>query len=148
MKHIKLFENFDDHTEDLKSKEELIDHLEKEQDVYDRHDLESMNIEQLRNLHDEVIEGEESDHDDSYEERSELEYESKKWIKDAIKRPGALRRKMRKKKGERITMGEIDSELQALKSKDRDPNKPGLQLSKRDKHKELVLAKTLKNLHK
>ena len=45
-------------------------------------------------------------------------------------------------------MGEIDSELQALKSKDRDPNKPGLQLSKRDKHKELVLAKTLKNLHK
>jgi len=72
--------------------------------------------------------------------------ESEKWISDAIKRPGTLRRKMRKPKGERITAKEIDSELSALKRKDRDRDTPGLQLGKSDrrKHKQLVLAKTLR----
>ena len=43
-----------------------------------------------------------------------------KWIKDAVKKPGSLRKSMRKKKGEKITKGEIDSELQALRGKDKD----------------------------
>ena len=43
-----------------------------------------------------------------------------KWIKDAIKKPGSLRKSMKKKKGEKITKSEIDSELQALKGKDID----------------------------
>lgn len=68
-----------------------------------------------------------------------------KWIKDAIKRPGSLRRKLKKKKNERIPISELDSELQALRGKDLDPDKPGAQLSKRDarKYKQLNLAKTL-----
>lgn len=72
--------------------------------------------------------------------------EAEKWIKDAIKRPGSLRRKMRKAKGEKISKKEIDSELAALRKKDRDKDQPGLQLgaSDRRKHKQLVLAKTLK----
>jgi hypothetical protein len=74
------------------------------------------------------------------------EYKADKWIKDAIKRPGALRRKLAKNKGERISKKEIDSELAALKRKDKDKGKPGLQLgaSDRRKHKQLVLANTLK----
>ena len=71
-----------------------------------------------------------------------------KWIKDAVKKPGSLRKSMRKKKGEKITKGEIDSELQALRGKDKDKKKPGVQLGKRDatKYKRLNLAKTLKSL--
>lgn len=74
------------------------------------------------------------------------EYKADKWVKDAIKNPGALRRKLAKNKGERISKKEIDSELAALKRKDKDKGKPGLQLgaSDRRKHKQLVLAKTLK----
>ena len=76
--------------------------------------------------------------------------ESKKWIKDATKNKGALRSKLGKKKGEKISDDEIDSELSNLKQRDKDQEKPGLQLSPRDrkKHKELVLAKTLKSLKK
>lgn len=77
-------------------------------------------------------------------------FESKKWIADAIKNKGSLRRKLHKKAGEKITNAEIDAELSELRDKDKDPNKPGLQLSKRDaaKRKQLVLAKTLKGLKK
>ena len=82
------------------------------------------------------------------EEKTDLEFESKKWIADAIKRPGALRKKMHKEKGEKFTKTEIDSELQALKAKDKDSDKPGVQLSPRDrrKYKQLNLAKTLADL--
>ena len=54
---------------------------------------------------------------------------------------------MHKAKGEKITKKELDSELEALRKKDKDKKKPGLQLSARDrrKQKQLVLAKTLKN---
>lgn len=71
-----------------------------------------------------------------------------KWIGKAIKRKGALRKKMGKEEGEKITASEIEQELNKLKKKDKDPDKEGLQLSKRDrtKHKQLVLAKTLKGL--
>lgn len=76
------------------------------------------------------------------------EYTKDKWIADAIKRPGALRKKLGKHKGERISKKEIDSELAALKKKDKDKETPGLQLSAADrrKQKQLVLAKTLKGL--
>ncbi len=77
------------------------------------------------------------------------EKKSEKWIKDAIKKPGSLRKSMKKKEGEKISKTEIDSELQALKGKDKDPKKKGVQgLSKKDlsKYRKLNLAKTLKGL--
>jgi hypothetical protein len=74
--------------------------------------------------------------------------ESEKWIQKAIKKPGALRKKMGKVEGEKITASEIRDELSKLKKKDKDPDKEGLQLSKTDrtKHKQLVLAKTLRGM--
>lgn len=74
--------------------------------------------------------------------------EEKKWIQDAIKYPGALRKSMKKKEGEKITKGEIAAEISKLKKKDKDKDKPGLQLSDRDstKYKRLNLAKTLKGM--
>lgn len=75
--------------------------------------------------------------------------EEKNWIKDAIKHPGSLRKSLKKKEGEKITKGEIDSELAALKGKDKDPKKKGVQgLKGKDlsKFRKLNLAKTLKGL--
>jgi len=71
-----------------------------------------------------------------------------KWIKDAIKNPGSLRKSMGKKEGEKITISEIDSELKELKKKDKDNKKPGVQLNKKDasNYKRLNLAKTLKSM--
>jgi len=72
-----------------------------------------------------------------------------KWIQDAIKNPGSLRKSLKKKEGEKISKGEIDSELQALKAKDKDPKKKGVQgLKGKDlsKFRKLNLAKTLKSL--
>ena len=61
------------------------------------------------------------------------EEKSEKWIKDAIKKPESLRKSMKKKEGEKIKSSEIDSELQALKGKDKDKSKKGVQgLSKKD----------------
>ena len=76
------------------------------------------------------------------------EKKGEKWISDAIKRPGALRKKMGKKEGEKISKSEIDAELAKLHKKDKDPDKPGDQLSKKDaqKKKQLTLAKTLKGM--
>jgi hypothetical protein len=150
MKKILNFENFvkEGHKsfKDL-SREEIIKELVDMQEVYDMDDLESMNDDQLESLYHDVLFAK-NDEPESGEPTTELEYESKKWIQDAIKRPGSLRRRMRKKAGEKISKGEIDSELQALMSRDKDREKPGLQLSKRDsrKHKQLVLARTLKGL--
>lgn len=76
-------------------------------------------------------------------------YESKKWIQSAIKKPGSLKKSMGKKPDEKISKSEIDSELQALRGKDKDKSKPGVQgLSKKDltKYRRLNLAKTLKGL--
>ena len=73
----------------------------------------------------------------------------KKWIQDAIKRRGALRAKMKKGEGEKISKAEINAELKKLKDKDKDPDKKGVQgLSKKDltKFRQLNLAKTLKKL--
>lgn len=76
-------------------------------------------------------------------------FNEKNWIKDAIKSPGSLRKELHKKEGEKITSDEIDAELSKLDSKDKDPKKPGLQLSKRDarRRKRLQLAKTLKDIN-
>jgi len=84
---------------------------------------------------------------ESFENISEEKGE--KWIQDAIKRPGALRKKLGKKGEEKISKGEIEDELSKLKKKDKDPKKSGVQgLSKRDltKLRQLNLAKTLKGL--
>lgn len=84
---------------------------------------------------------------ESFENISEEKGE--KWIQDAIKRPGALRKKLGKKGKEKISKGEIEDELSKLKRKDKDPKKSGVQgLSKRDltKLRQLNLAKTLKGL--
>lgn len=84
-------------------------------------------------------------------ESTEGTYEAKgeKWIQDAIKRPGSLRKKMKKGEGDKITTDEIKSELSKLKKKDKDKSKPGVQgLGKKDlqKFRQLQLAKTLKGL--
>jgi len=78
------------------------------------------------------------------------EEKSEKWIQDAIKKPGSLRKSMKKKKDEKITKGEIESELKELRKKDKDKSKKGIQgLSKRDlaKYRKLNLAKTLKGMN-
>lgn len=82
---------------------------------------------------------------------SENTYEAKgeKWIQDAIKKPGSLRKKMKKGEGEKISKSEIEDELSKLKKKDKDKSKPGVQgLGKKDlsKFRQLQLAKTLKGL--
>ena len=78
------------------------------------------------------------------------EKKGEKWIQDAIKNPGSLRKSLKKKKDEKITKGEIESELKELKKKDKDKSKKGIQgLSKRDlsKLRKLNLAKTLKGMN-
>lgn len=74
--------------------------------------------------------------------------EKKKWIKDAIKHPGSLKKSLGKEEGEKLTKNEIEAELKKLKAKDKDKSKPGTQLGKKDatKKKRLELAKTLGSL--
>ena len=129
MKLIKKFESY-------MSKEEMMSHLckcgHKEEDLMNCSEKE---LEELCRATEEK---------NSMEEANES-----KWIKDAIKHPGSLRKSLNKKKGEKISSTEIDSELQALKGKDKDPNKKGVQgLGKKDlnKFRKLNLAKTLKGL--
>jgi hypothetical protein len=83
-------------------------------------------------------------------DNSEEFNEKKNWIKDAIKNPGALKKSLGKKDDEKISKKEIDSELSKLKAKDKDKNKPGTQLDKKDatKKRRLELAKTLSKLNK
>lgn len=74
-------------------------------------------------------------------------FNEKKWIKDAIKNPGALKKSLGKE-GEKLTKAEIVDELKKLKAKDKDEKKPGTQLDKKDatKKRRLELAKTLSSL--
>ena len=71
-----------------------------------------------------------------------------KWIKDAITSPGSLKKSLGKGKEEKITKKEIEDELSKLKKKDKDKEKPGTQLDKKDatKKRRLELAKTLRSL--
>lgn len=73
----------------------------------------------------------------------------KNWIKDAIKKPGVLRKHFHKKEDEKITKTEIKDEIADLMKKDLDKDKPGAQLGKRDAklYKRLQLAKTLKGMN-
>lgn len=86
-------------------------------------------------------------HLETFENYSYQINEEEGWIKDAIKKPGALRKSLKKAKGEKISNQEINAELAKLHKKDKDKKKPGDQLSKRDsvKKKRLTLAKTLRN---
>jgi len=76
------------------------------------------------------------------------EEKKEKWIKDAIKNPGALKKSLGKKEDEKLTKAEIAEELKKLKVKDKDDKKPGTQLDKKDatKKRRLELAKTLSSL--
>ncbi len=128
MKNIKTFESFSESV--CGSREEMIDDLCSK--GWDYSELEMMSDYELEQICGDTT----------------MKYEAKKdkWIQDAIKSPGSLRGKMKKKKGEKISSEEIDMEISKLKKKDRDPDKPGAQLSPRDakKYKQLNLAKTLK----
>lgn len=75
--------------------------------------------------------------------------EKKEWIKDAIKKPGALKKQLGKKEDEKLTKKEIEKEIKELEKKDKDSKKPGTQLGKKDatKKRRLELAKTLKKMN-
>ena len=77
--------------------------------------------------------------------------EAKKWIQGAVKRPGALRKKLGVKKGDKISLEKINQEMRKLKSKDTNKAVPGVQgLTKADlrTYKQLNLAKTLRGMSK
>lgn len=127
---IKKFENY-------KSREEMCDVLCRM--GYDMSELDNCSNQELENMCKEM-----EDHN-----MENSANEAKKWIQKAIKKPGSLKKSMGKSKDEKLTKGEIDSELKALKSKDKDKSKEGVQgLSKKDltKYRRLNLAKTLQGL--
>lgn len=135
MTNIKKFENY-------MSKEEMCSHLCR--CGYSMNELENCSTQELE----EMCRLAELDNMNS-ENSTEMNEGKKKWIQDAIKRPGALRSKMKKGEGEKISKSEINDELNKLKAKDKNPGKKGVQgLSKNDltKFRQLNLAKTLKGL--
>jgi hypothetical protein len=69
---------------------------------------------------------------------------AEKWIKSAIKRPGALRKKLGVKEGEKIPTDKIDSMTAKLKKQAEGDKK--LSTSKRRLLRQLVLAKTLRGM--
>lgn len=73
------------------------------------------------------------------------EAKKEKWIADLEMKKGALRKEMGKKKGEKIAPSDIAKSEAKLKKKDKDKEKPGLQLAPKDAktHKRNVLAKNL-----
>lgn len=73
------------------------------------------------------------------------EAKKEKWIAKVNMEKGALRKEMKKKKGEEISPDEIEASEKKLAKKDKDKKKPGLQLNKKDAktHKRNVLAKNL-----
>jgi hypothetical protein len=73
------------------------------------------------------------------------EAKKEKWIGDIEMKKGALRKEMKKDKGEKIKPEDIAKSEAKLKKKDKDKKKPGLQLDKKDAktHKRNVLAKNL-----
>lgn len=132
MKYVKTFESYGQPM----GRDEMISHLCKL--GHDMSELEDKHEEELEMMCWES------------EEKEVTEAKKEKWIADAIKSPGALRKKMGKKEGEKISKAEIDAELAKLHKKDKDKSKAGDQLSPSDakKKKQLTLAKTLKGLKK
>lgn len=131
MRSILKFENY-------KSREEMCQVLCR--NGYEMRELEDCSNQELENMCNGL---EEENQEEAYEAKKE------KWIQDAIKKPGSLRSKLGKEKGEKISKSEISDELSKLKAKDKDKDKEGVQgLSKTDlkKYRQLNLAKTLKGL--
>jgi len=133
MKHLRTFESFGMGM----SKEEMCNYLC--QCGYEMSELEECPMEELHALC-QMCQEEEG--------MTMSEKKGEKWIADAIKDKGALRKKMGKKEGEKISKAEIDAELAKLHKKDKDKSKAGDQLSPSDakKKKQLTLAKTLKGI--
>ena len=77
--------------------------------------------------------------------------EAKKWIQGAVKRPGALRKKLGVRKGKDISLDMIDKKMKQIKTKDSNKKKKGVQgLTKADlrTYKQLNLAKSLRKMAK
>ena len=77
--------------------------------------------------------------------------DAKKWIQGAVKRPGALRKKLGVKKGDKISLAKINQEMRKIKSSDTNKKKPGVQglsKAKARTYRQLNLAKTLRGLSK
>ena len=72
--------------------------------------------------------------------------EEKNWIKGAIKKPGALRKQMGAKKGEKIPMEKINKKISTLKKKGEGDKK--LTKPERTELSRLTLAKTLRKMKK
>ena len=70
--------------------------------------------------------------------------EEKNWIKGAIKKPGALRKQMGVKKGEKIPMEKINKKIATLKKKGEGEKK--LTKPERTELARLNLAKTLRKM--
>ena len=70
--------------------------------------------------------------------------EEKNWIKCAIKKPGALRKQMGAKKGEKIPMEKINKKIATLKKKGEGEKK--LTKPERTELARLNLAKTLRKM--
>jgi hypothetical protein len=70
--------------------------------------------------------------------------EEKNWIKGAIKKPGALRKQMGAKKGEKIPMEKINKKIATLKKKGEGDKK--LTKPERTELQRLNLAKTLRKM--
>lgn len=71
---------------------------------------------------------------------------AEKWIKGAIKNPGALREKMGAKEGETIPKGKIASKISELRGEAEGDKE--LSAAKRTMLKQLVLARTLGGMKK
>jgi len=76
--------------------------------------------------------------------------EAKKWIQGAVKRPGALRKKLGVGKGKDISLSMIDKKMKQIKAKGGSKKIKGQGLTKADlrTYKQLNLAKTLRRLAK
>ena len=70
--------------------------------------------------------------------------EEKNWIKGAIKKPGALRKSMGVKKGEKNPMEKINKKISTLKKKGEGDKK--LTKPERTELSRLTLAKTLRKM--
>ena len=68
------------------------------------------------------------------------------WIKDAIKRPGALREKMGAKEGETIPKEKIEGKIEPLQGEGEGEKK--LSKAQRTMLRQLVLARTLGEMSK
>ena len=71
---------------------------------------------------------------------------AEKWIRDAIKNPGALREKMGAKEGENISKDKLAAKEAQLKKEGAGDKK--LSSAKRTLLKQIVLARTLSKMNK